>query len=99
MIRRVIKEELKPINSKLDVQGERLDAQGKKVDILWDQVEKVTIGLDEVNEKLDSQVVVLKRIEQKVDKNSDDSMKLDKRLTKVENHLGIAPPPELTLFR
>lgn len=91
-LRQVIKEELKPINK-------RLDAQGRKLDILWDEVGRVNVGLVKIEEKLDIHTEALKRIEQKVGKSSDDILKLDKRLTKVEGHLGIAPPPELILFR
>ena len=83
--RGVIKEELKPVKEKLDT--------------LWDQVVKVTENLEDVKETLDSHTNSLKRIEIKVEKNSDDIEKVDKRLSEVETHAGIAPPPELTIIR
>lgn len=52
-----IKEEIKPVT--------------KKLDILWDQVVKVTEGLEDVKETLESHTVVLKRIEIKVEHNSE----------------------------
>lgn len=72
-IRGVVKGEigtaLKPVTKKLD-------SVTKKLDILWDQVEKVTLGMEEVKESLDSQTTSLKRIEIKVEKGSDDIQKL-----------------------
>lgn len=90
---------LKPVNEKLDAHGKILNAQGKKLDILWDQVERVTVNLEKVSETQDLHTAVLKRIETKVEGNSDDIKKVDKRLTKVENRLGIVPPPELIIVR
>lgn len=91
---------VKSIKEQQSVINEKLDTQGKKMDILWDQVEKVTMDIEEVKETQDLHTAVLKRIETKVEGNSDDiKEKVDKRLTKVENRLGIVPPPELTIVR
>lgn len=84
-IRGVVKEELEPVTQKLDV--------------LWDQVVKVTEDIGEVKETLDSHTAVLKGIEVKTEKNSEDIEKVDKRLTETESHVGIVPPSELTIVR
>ncbi len=86
-IRGVVKEEI----------GSALKPVTKKLDILWDQVEKVTENLEEVKETLELHTAFLKRIEPKVENNSDDIIKLDKRLTEIENREGIVPPPEFTI--
>lgn len=107
-IRGVVKEEigsaLKPINdrlgkveSKIGKVGVKFGKVGKKLDTLWEQVEKVTFGLNDVQETLDAHTVVLKRIETKGDNDSDDIHKLDKRVITLENTAGIVPPPELTI--
>ncbi len=87
-IRGAVKEEinvaLKPINRKLD--------------ILWDQVEKVTFGIDEVKETLDTHTSVLKRMETKLENHSDDIHKLDRRVVTLENNNGVVAPPELTII-
>lgn len=90
---------VKSIKEQQSVINEKLDAQGKKLGILWDQVEKVTMDLEEVKEMQDLHTAVLKRIETKVEGNYDDIKKADKRLTKAENRLGIVPPPEFTIVR
>ncbi len=94
-LRGAVKEEietaLKPIDTKLN----RVE---KKVDILWEQVEKVTFGLEKVKETLGVHTDVLKRIEAKIEKNSDNIHKLNKRVVTVEGKLGIASPPELTVY-
>lgn len=92
-----IKEQQSVINEKIDVQGENIDAQGKRLEILWEQVERVTMNLEDVQETQDLHTAVLKRIEGKVDNNSDDTRKVNKRLIKVEGRLGIVSPPELTI--
>ncbi len=101
-IRGVVREEintsLEPINEKLDTQDKRLGTQGKKLDALWDQVVRVSGDLEEVKEILDSHTTMLKSIEVKTEKNSDDIKKVDKRLMKVESRLGIVSPPELTII-
>ncbi len=86
-IRGVVKEEietaLKPVS--------------KKLDILWEQVEKVTIELDQVQETQQVHTRVLKSIDAKVENHSDDIHKLNKRVITLENTSGIVPPPELTI--
>ena len=86
---KVVKEQintaLKPVN--------------KKLDILWEQVGKVTGELEGVKETLESHTATLKRIEARLDNNSDEIVRVDKRVTSVEDKLGIVPPPELTVFR
>jgi septal ring factor EnvC (AmiA/AmiB activator) len=85
------------INSTLEIMTEEFGKQSKKLVILWEQVEKVTFGLDQVKETLDSHSEVLKRIEAKTDNNHDNIHKLNKRVITTEGKLGIAPPPELSL--
>lgn len=92
-LRGVVKEE---INTALEPIQKTLSEQTNKLDTLWEQVEKVTGELEEVKDKLDSHSSTLKRIEEKVDIGFDNTKKLDKRLTEVENKLGVVPPPELT---
>lgn len=87
------------INNRLDDPKTGLRRINEKIDVLWDQVERVTFGMDNAKETLDSHTTYLRNIETKVEKSSDDTGKLDKRLSEVEGHVGIAPPPELTLIR
>ncbi|MBI2196846.1 hypothetical protein HYU45_04550 [Candidatus Daviesbacteria bacterium] len=101
-----LKEQQSVINEKLDAQGEKLDSQGKQLNdqgrkqvILWDQVEKVTMSLEDIKDTQDLHTATLKRIEMKAEGNFDDIGKEDKRLTKVEDRLGIVPSPELTVVR
>lgn len=86
-LRGIIKEEvtssLKPVNEKLDV--------------LWDQTIKLTEDMDEVKDTLKIHTASLKRIEAKVEHHGDNIARLDKRATTAEKHLGIVPPPELTI--
>lgn len=90
---------VKSIKEQQSVINEKLDTQGKKLDILWDQVEKVTMDLEDVKENQELHTATLKRIETKVEGNADDIKKADKRLIKAENRLGIVSPPELTIVR
>lgn len=67
----------------------------EKLDALWEQTEKLTVGQVEMQETLDSHSAILKshsrtleshtaaldRIEAKVENNSDDIHKINKRLT------------------
>ncbi len=55
--------------------------------------------MKEVKETLTFNTETLKRIEVKVERNTEDTEKVDKRLTEVESHLGTVPPPELTITR
>ena len=88
---------LETINQILDNPKTGLKRINKRLNILWEQAEKVTFGLDEVKETLDSHTASLKRIEEKAENSSDDIRKLDKRLTEVEHNQGIIPPPGLTV--
>lgn len=92
--RGVVKEE---IDTALNPVNKKLDSQGKKLDSLWDQVVEVTEGMGEVKEVQKTHTASLKRIESKVEQNTDDIRKINKRLTIVENQSGIVPPPELTV--
>lgn len=89
--------DVKSIKEQQSVMNEKLDAHGEKLEILWDQVERVTVDLTEVKEAQSLHTAVLNRIESKVDNNSEDTKKLDKRLAEVESDAGIVPPPELTV--
>jgi|SRR3990172_12332951 len=71
----------------------------QKLDALWDQTVRLTENMEEVKETLISQTEAFKRNEVKIENNTDDIGKVDKRLHEVENHLGIVPPPELTITR
>ncbi len=104
--KKVLDDALEPIKK---TQGE----QTRKLNALWDQVVEVTEDLTEVKETLAAHTVslaahtvslaahtaALKRIETKDKNNSDDIEKVDKRLTEVESHIGIVPPPQLTIIR
>lgn len=107
-IRGVVKEEinsaLEPVKKTLDIHTKVLDEHTKilgehtrilndhtkKLDVLWDQTAQLTVDMNEVKETLKSQKVSVSEI-------SDNMAKVDKRLTKVEDHLGIVPPVELTV--
>ncbi len=95
-IRGVVKEE---IDSALEPIKGTLADHSKKLDALWDQTVELTEDMTEVKETQDSHTAAFKRIELKIEKNSEDIEKVDKRLTETEGHLGIVPPPELTLTR
>lgn len=104
MLKAVIKGELRPVNkkldsldSKVDALDKKVDARGRKIDILWDEVEKINFRLEDIQETQKSHTTTLKRIESKVENNSGDVRKVNKRLVKVESNLGIVPPPELTV--
>lgn len=88
--RGVVKEELKPINEKLEDIGQRIDT-------LWDQTVRLTEGAEEVKETLTIHTKVLKGIKEQVEHNNENTKKMDRRLTEAENHLGIVPPPELSI--
>lgn len=90
---------VKSIKEQQSIINEKLDTQGKKLDILWDQVERVTVNLEGVSETQELHTAILKRIETKVEGNYDDIRKVNKRLIKAEDRLGIVPPPELTIVR
>jgi peptidoglycan hydrolase CwlO-like protein len=107
--RGVVREEigtaLKPVNTKLGRVDKRLGNVEKKVgkvekklDILWDQVEKVTFGLDNVKETLDTHTSIFKRIEAKLENHSDDIHKLNRRVVVLEDKNGIVSPPESNII-
>lgn len=87
-IKGAIKEEiavaLKPINRKLD--------------ILWEQTDELTKDVNGVKETLDTHTSILKRVETKLENNSSDIHKLNRRVVVLENKNGIVSPPELTVF-
>lgn len=86
----IVEEKLKPI-------GDRLGKVEKKLDILWEQVEKVTFSINDTNETLGTHTDALKRIEAKVENNSNDIHRLNKRVVVLESRNGIVSPPELTI--
>lgn len=63
-----------------------------KLDALWDQTVKLTETTEETKEILKSQ-------DDNLNRTSDNVVKMDKRLTEVEDHLGISAPPELSIIR
>ncbi len=83
------------IDSTLETINEELGTTGRKLDILWEQVEKVTIGLEEVKEKLDYNKTYFKTGFENTNGNVN---KLNKRTSTIEDQLGIAPPPELNII-
>lgn len=48
---------------------------------------------------LESHTKALNQIQATLEHHSDNTVKLDKRVTKIEDRLGIVPPPELTITR
>ncbi len=64
----------------------------KKIDAVWDQVVEITLGLEDIKEKMDFQA-------ETSSKSNDNVEKLDKRVTTVESHLGISVLPELAIIR
>lgn len=95
-IRGVVKEE---INSSIE-------PVVKKLDILWEQTVELTENMAEVQETLAAHTETLaahttslKMIVANTENNKDDIGKLNKRVSKLEDQAGIAPPPELTIVR
>lgn len=102
----LMKDQQSVINAKLDAISKDLNNPktglkriNERMEVLWDQVVEVTADLEGVGEIMDSHTAYLKRIETKIDKDSEDIEKLDKRLSDVEDNAGIIPRPELTLVR
>ncbi|MFH0936747.1 MAG: hypothetical protein V1808_00430 [Candidatus Daviesbacteria bacterium] len=102
-IRGVVKEEinsaLKPIEKRTEGIEEQLNDPdtglrkiNEKLDALWDQTAGLTEDVTEIKESIKSQTSTLNQTNGNLEK-------IDKRLTKVENHLGIVPSPELTMVR
>src|SRR3989338_6027842 len=92
-----IKRAIEPIIKQLENPNTGLGRINQKMDALWEQTVKLTEDMAEVQEAQDSHTATLKRIEVKNEKKSEDIEKIDKRLTGTEDHLGIIPPPELTI--
>lgn len=102
---RSIKDQQSVMNKKLDnviedlgnVEGQLnhpktgLKRINEKLDALWDQTVKLTTGEENTKEVLKSQAESLER-------TNSNSKRVEKRLRNVENHSGIVPAPELTLF-
>ena len=108
-IRGVVKEEidtsLKQIKETLDSHTKTLDSHTKtlekqagKLNALWEQTEKLTVDMGEVKEILNSHTKSLNQLVANNEQDKDNVRKLDKRIGATEDHLGIVPPPELTLI-
>ncbi|RJP47488.1 MAG: hypothetical protein C4584_00345 [Armatimonadetes bacterium] len=69
-----------------------LDDHTQKLDALWDQTVKLTEDTEEIKETLKSH-------KNNLTLQSDNIVKVDKRLTEVEGHLGVVAPPELSIIR
>ncbi len=90
--KRILEEALDPIKKQLEDPKSGLKRINHKLDALWDQTVRLTENIEEVKDAVKSQTAVLNQ-------TNDNMEKVDKRLTKVESHLGIVPPPELTITR
>lgn len=102
---RQISDTLRLMQDKQSVMDEKLDAISKdlnhpktglgrlneRMDAVWDQVEKITLTTEEVKE-------TLVRMETRMERITDNTRKLDKRVKTTEAELGIAPPAELSLY-
>ena len=81
---------LEPIKNQLGDPQNGLKRVNEKLDALWGQTVKLTEDSEEIKEFLKFQ-------KQALNQTNDNIKKIDKRLTEVENHTGIVPPPELTV--
>ncbi len=90
--KKVLDDALEPIKK---TQGE----QTKKLDAVWEQTTKLTEDLTEVQITQESHTKELKQIAANTEHINDNVEKVDKRLTGVESHIGIVPPPQLTIIR
>lgn len=108
-LRGVVREEintaLKPVNTDLgEVKSGLKNVKSglknveRKLDILWEQVEKVTIDLEDVKDTQGSHTTLLKEINSKVEHNTDNTKRLDRRVRETEKHLGIVPSPESNII-
>ena len=86
--------------------GKLLEPVVKKLDAVWEQTEKLTEDMadSQITQEAQSEVLkqhtkLLKQIDVNTEGSSDNIHKLNKRLVHVENHIGIVPPPELTISR
>lgn len=96
---RPVNKGLKTVNTGLKAVKKDLKSVDRKLDILWDQTDRLTKNIVSIEDTLNSHTTALTRIEVKIENDSENIRKLDKRLTTSEAHLGIAAPPELTLVR
>lgn len=87
--------------ARIDSQLENLNDGQKEntriIKILWDQTGQVLAELEDIKEMQVNHTKFLTSIDEKVEKESDDTQKLSKRLTEVEDNLGIVAPSELTV--
>lgn len=60
-LKRFLDEALEPIIERLDDPKTGLKRTNEKIDALWDQVEKVTIGMEDIKETLDSHTTQLRK--------------------------------------
>lgn len=95
---RRVNERLDSISNELNNPKSGLGRLNERMDVLWEQVEKITLDTGEISETVGSHSVVLKRIESKLDRISDNTRRLDKRVKTTEAALGISPPAELALY-
>lgn len=86
-----IKKDLNSVKQRLDDPKTGLSRINEKLDALWDQTVKLTEEAEETKE-------ILKFQSKNLNKTNDNIVKVDKRLTKVENHLGVCAPPELSII-
>lgn len=87
----LIKDDLNSVKLCLDDSNTGLNRINEKLDALWDQTVKLTEEAEETKEFLKFQ-------SKNLNKTNDNVVKVDKRLTKVENHLGVSAPPELSII-
>lgn len=79
------------INDRLEDPKTGLKKINEKMDALWEQVEKVTFGVDHLKE-------VSKNQSKSLNRSGDNIRRIDSRLSTIESHSGIVPPPELVVF-
>jgi len=88
VVRKIVKEENKPIVEELKSVGDQVADLTVKVDgVIIPELEKHSKILKE-------HMRILKKLENQSDKNSDDIRKLDKRLSTSEANQGIQPSIE-----
>lgn len=110
-IRELIKEELRStkdlvemIKKKTDSQEFFVSAAAENVRRIKEQQSLMNEKLDEIKEVIDQHTGALVTIENTIKiygdmykLNNDNMKRLEKRLETLEDHVGIKPPPELTL--
>lgn len=75
----------------LDSHTNKLNNQGKKIGMIWVQAVHLTETTAGIEESLDSHTLGSKR-------NTNNIERVDKRVRRVENQLGIMPPPEFNII-